>query len=66
MLTLKFERGLMDKPYIDENGNRTASYSEAGSVSFSGRAYQESEELARESVVLLKMKTYCRSVEMKR
>ena len=54
VLTLKFERGLMDKPYIDENGNRTASYSEAGSVSFSGRAYQESEELARESVVLLK------------
>ena len=25
VLTLKFERGLMDKPYIDENGNHTAS-----------------------------------------
>lgn len=24
----------MDKPYIDENGNRTASYSENGAVSF--------------------------------
>ena len=34
VLTLKFEQGLMDKPYIDENGNRTASYSENGAVSF--------------------------------
>ena len=44
----------MDKPYIDENGNRTASYSENGAVSFPTEAYQESEKLARESVVLLK------------
>ena len=54
VLTLKFEQGLMDKPYIDENGNRTASYSENGAVSFPTEAYQESEKLARESVVLLK------------
>lgn len=54
VLTLKFEQGLMDKPYIDENGNRTASYSENGAVSFPIEAYQESEKLARESVVLLK------------
>lgn len=43
VLTLKFEQGLMDKPYIDENGNRTASYSENGAVSFPTEAYQESE-----------------------
>ena len=54
VLTLKFEQGLMDKPYIDESGNRTASYSENGAVSFPTEAYQESEKLARESVVLLK------------
>lgn len=54
VLTLKFDLGLMDKPYIDENGNRTASYCEQGCVSFSTKEYQESEILARESVVLLK------------
>lgn len=55
VLTCKFEQGLFDQPYLDENGNRTASYSEnAGVVSFTYESYQESEELARKSAVLLK------------
>lgn len=54
VLTYKFEQGLMDRPYLDADGRRTASYCENASVSFSGKSYPESEQLARESVVLLK------------
>lgn len=55
VLTCKFEQGLFDRPYIDEDGNRTASYCEtAGIVSFPYETHKESEELARKSAVLLK------------
>ncbi len=54
VLTYKYEQGLFDAPYIDENGNRTSNYAQAEFHEFSYDQYPESELLARESAVLLK------------
>lgn len=55
VLTLKYEQGLFDKPYIGANGERTAEYpKETSSVAYSYEEYPQSQQLAEESAVLLK------------
>lgn len=56
VLTYKYEQGLFDLPYINEKGERTSKYNEGGAVKFGYDRYTESEQMARESSVLLKNK----------
>lgn len=54
VLTYKYEQGLFDRPYINEQGERTSQYNQGGVQKFGYDRYRESERLARESSVLLK------------
>lgn len=55
ILKLKYEQGLFEKPYIGEDGMRTAEYQTCGFLhEYSYHSYPQSQQLSEESVVMLK------------
>lgn len=54
VLTLKFERGLFDTPFVDRRGNRSADFYDGPFEVMDYSDYDESRKLAEESAVLLK------------